>query len=60
MPRAAVQTRFYPLSQLTRLVTSHGVTIRVFVVHVKPTRVIPASAGATDRVRRFEGIVAAL
>lgn len=54
MPHATVQTKFYPVSQLTRLVTSQGVTVRVFVVHVKPTRVIPVSAAATDRVRRFE------
>lgn len=53
-PRVTVQATFVPIPQLTRLVTSHGVTVRVFVVRVEPTRVIPASAATAGRVRRFE------
>lgn len=54
MARVTVQATLVPIPQLTRLVTSQGVTVRVFVVRVDPTRVIPASAAATGRVRRFE------
>jgi hypothetical protein len=53
-PDVTVQARFVSLPQLTRLVTSHGVTVRVFVVRVDPTRVIPASAATAGGVRRFE------
>jgi hypothetical protein len=53
-PHVTVQTRFVPLPQLTRLVTSQGVTVRVFVVRVEPTRVIPAAAATEGRVRHFE------
>jgi hypothetical protein len=54
MPRVTVQATLVPIPRLTRLVRSQGVTVRVFVVRVEPTRVRPASAATTGRVRRFE------
>ena len=54
MPRVGVQATFVPLRQLTRLVSSQGVTVRVFVVRLDSTRVVPASAATAARVRRFE------
>jgi hypothetical protein len=58
MPRVTVQATLVPVQRLTRLVASQGVTVRVFVVRVKPTRVIPASATKTGPVRRFEASLA--
>jgi len=53
IPRVTVQATLGPIPQLTRLVTSQDVTVRVFVARVEPTRVIPASAATTARVRRL-------
>jgi hypothetical protein len=54
MPRVGVQGTFVAIPRLTRLVTSQGVAVRVFVARLRSTRVTPASAATTDRVRRFE------
>ena len=54
MPRVGVQATFVPIPQLTRLVSSQGVTVRVFAVRLDSIRVVPASAAMAVRVRRLE------
>jgi hypothetical protein len=54
MPRVTVNGTLFPIPQLTRLVTADGLAVRVFVVRVVPTRVVPPAAAAARRVRRFE------
>jgi hypothetical protein len=53
-PTVAVVTQQVPIPRLTRLVKSHGITVRVFVARVVVARVDPASASTTGPVRRYE------
>ena len=53
-PRATLWATLAPVPTLTRLVTSEGVTVRVFVARVVVTRVRPASAASLPVVRRAE------
>lgn len=53
-PTVIVLTKLVALPRLTRLVTSQGITVRVFVARLVVARVDPASASSTGPVRRFE------